>query len=924
MRSISQQYQAVQKSNFFRPARKVELFRRLPDGSGWETSPINITSEIIRLDRLSWKLDTDSLNEFKASNIRFETDNSDRRWDEGSSERFQGFLRFHSKIRISLGLETNGVDEIFPVFTGLIEDINEDSRKPTLELNIRSLDQILEDADAEKAGVIVSNELIGTGDGNKTDFPLAQKPVGRVIEVKVGGNVSRPGLDYTVTGLNDPTQSAVIKFKSGPPASGAEIRAVYLKWKTDLRIHEAVNDLLATVPQIEKQIIEIVRFDPAAQREIAHTLLTDFQGYDLRRAQAVAEPSGPSGNGRVTLKPFETETEWNTALIKSRVNLKRVPNAVHPKWTSQYEADFLPAEEYFQAEGDATMPWQEFFTGSALPERTLDNGVLRIQHTGQFDASYYALNTQRNEGTISFSGSRSIFTRFRADVISGEIRFGCGMPDSPNLGAVVKFPNLTSCKVVSGSSESPSISVDVSQFHVYRLDFVLTSLSIGIWRLYIDGVERASGTLQTHTDTQLGGMRMESIGHNRLFVDFIRFNANGSGPAAGEITLKVDYSTHLAGIVLFNLIPTMGPFFAELQGASSGARFFWSWSADDFSYSGETEIAIGGNVGSWTNVNAPRFIKMRIALLDAGESQPFVLKKLWLPALAISPLVDGGADVLSWDTWLASFASNDGGISFFSAAEAPSISGFSFYQARGPGDTIRTDDFAVTQGFAMPTRLIFITLLNTSGPNAPAHNSSTFIVSTSTVLLSMANYGGRSVLDVIKEMARLADFEIGLDGEGRFFFRNKSTFAQAALVLDSSNVLSVQSFSPGWDRIFNSIRASFGQFVAIADSQSEGDSAPSSNARFGVRALNVGGGSLVFETDVDLSKVLAKRYFSRYKEPKRRATAVVRFLPEMELGDRVRFDISDPRRIAQVFDARVLGIAHDLMGFKTELDLLEV
>ncbi|MBI2069459.1 MAG: hypothetical protein HYT79_02575 [Elusimicrobia bacterium] len=928
MRNVSQEYQTIQKSNFFKPARKIELFRRLSDGSGWEASAIVITSEIIRLDRLSWKLDTDNLNEFKASNIRIEVDNSDRRWDEGSAGRFAGFLRFHSKIRISLGLEVNGSNEIFSVFTGLIEDINEDSRKPALELDIRSLDQILEDADAEKAAVTVANETVGTGDGNKTDFPLAQKPVGRALEVKVGSAVARPGLDYTVTGLNDPTQAAIIKFKSGPPASGSQIKATYLKWKTNLRIHEAVNDLLSTVPQIEKQIVEIVRFDPAAQREIAHTLLADFQSYDLRRAQAVAEPSGPAGNGRVTIKPFETEAEWNAALVKSRINLKRVSNAVHPKWTSQYEGDFLPTQEYFQAEDDATMPWEEFFTGSALPERQAQNSILTINHTGQSDASYYALNTFRNEGggVGLYSGPRSIFARFRADVLSGEIRFGCGMPESPYLGAIVKFPNLTSCKVTSGSSESSPISVDVTQFHVYRLDFNLTSLSVGTWKFFIDGSERASGTLQSvsGTSTQLGGMRLESDGHNRLFIDFIRFNAAQAGPAKGEVALKVDYSFHLAGIVLFNLISTMGPFFAELQGSSSGAKFFWSWSQDDLSYSAETEVSIGGNIGNWTNVNSPRFIKMRVVLTDTAESQPYALKKLWLPALAISPLVDGGADVLSWDTWLASFASNDGGVSFFSAAEANSQSGYSFYQARGAGDAIKTDDFAVTQGFSMPTRLIFITLLNTAGASAPMHNSSAFIVSTSTVLLSMANYAGRSVLDVIKEMAKLADFEIGLDSEGGFFFRNKTTFAQAVLTLDSSNVLSVQSFSPGWDRVFNSIRASFGQFVAIADSQSEGDPSPTSNARFGVRDLSVGGGSLVFETDVDLSKVLSKRYFTRYKEPKRRATVIARFMPEVELGDRVGFDVPEPWRIAQAFDARVLGIAHDLMGMKTELDLLEV
>jgi hypothetical protein len=220
--------------------------------------------------------------------------------------------------------------------------------------------------------------------------------------------------------------------------------------------------------------------------------------------------------------------------------------------------------------------------------------------------------------------------------------------------------------------------------------------------------------------------------------------------------------------------------------------------------------------------------------------------------------------------------------------------------------------------------MVFITLMNTAGPNPPAHALSVITLTTRNVLITMANYGTRSVLDVLKELARIADFEIGVDGEGRFFFRNKTAAATPVLVLDGSNVERVQSVVPGWDRVFNSIRATFGQFVKTANPQTEGEPAPTSFQRFRVRPLPVGGGSLLFQTDVDLATVMAKRYFGRYKEPKRRVTLTARFMPEIELGDRATFDVASPRRIGQPFDARVLGIAHDLMTFRTELDLLEV
>ena len=102
MKPVSQAYKSVQNSNLIYPVRKIELFRRLSDGSGWETLPIDITNEIVTLDRLSWKLDTDGLNEFKASNIRIEVENSKRQWDEGSTLRFAGFLANISVIFLAI------------------------------------------------------------------------------------------------------------------------------------------------------------------------------------------------------------------------------------------------------------------------------------------------------------------------------------------------------------------------------------------------------------------------------------------------------------------------------------------------------------------------------------------------------------------------------------------------------------------------------------------------------------------------------------------------------------------------------------------------------------------------------------------------------------------------------------------------------
>ena len=920
MRSISQAYKAAQASNLIYPVRKVELFRRLADGSGWEASATGVTTEVANLDRLAWKLDTDALNEFKASNIRIEVENAKRQWDDGSSGRFAGFLRFHSKIRISLGLKIAGADEAFAVFTGVIEDAPEDSSAPILQLDIRSMDQLLEVADADKAAILVTNELLGVGDGIKSEFTLAQTPVGSVKEVRVGGDVWRPGTRWTSASLNDPQKKASVKFDIIQPPVGAEVRADYVVWKRDRQIHEVVGDLLTTVPQVPRLTVETVNFEPPAQREIIHTCIGDFAAYDLRRAAVAAEPEPPSSDGRLTIDPYDTEAEWLTGINVSRINFKRIPGGIHPKWTTQYEADLEPAVERTQIEGNNTFPWQELIPSGTTV--SMSNSVRNIVHNS--GADYFLINDLDDGGQYNPipHQPRNAACRIRFSQISGTVQVETyvRVSGSLTLGAKLQFLNLSQVRVVSGGNK-PMVNVDLTQWHTFRLVMTPTSATAANYELLIDGVSRQTGTMGS--ESVIGSITLHSTGTNNIFLDWLRYNAT-AGSTVGQLTLRVDYGPILSGLPGFALINTLGPFFAELQGTPSGAQFYHSWSSDDVNYSAETLVPIGGNVGYWPNQEGPRYVRFRIVLTDTLESAPYGVKRLWLPGLAVSPLIDGGTGVVSWDTWKADVTNNDGTVKRFTAAEAMSMSGYSFHRALGPGDTILTDEFQQSSGFGITQKMAFITLMSTSGPNPPTHNLSAITLTTRNVLITMANFASRSALDVIKELARIADYEIGMDGEGRFFFRNKAVAQSAVITLDGSNVEKVLSFSPGWDRVFNSIRATFGQFVKTADSASEGDPAPTSNQRFGVRPLPIGGGSLMFQTDVDLATVMAKRYFGRYKEPKRRATVTARFMPELELGDRVSFNVQDPRRIGQAFDARVLGIAHDLMSFRTELDLLEI
>ena len=917
MKTVSDAYKDAQNSSLIYPVRKVELYRRLADGSGWETEPMDVTTEVVRLDRLSWKLDTDALNEFKASNIRIEVENTDRQWDDNSS-RFAGYLRFRSKIRISLGLKIDGTEEIFPVFTGVIEDGTENSDKPTLQLDVESLDAFLRTRSAESASILVTDELLGVGDGIKSDFTTSRFPVGAMKEVRVGGVPVRVGLRYNVSGLNDPSRSAKVAFVSIQPSPGEEVRADYLVWKKDQRIEQVAADLMAIIPQVPVALIEPVVFDPPAERQILHTLQGDFEAYDLRLAKVVEEDSPPEDDGKITIDPFDSKAEWESGTL-SRINSRRVAGGIAPQWTSQYEGDFLPGDEEVQVEGVAFGSWQDLQSTPGIATRTTANGILSVSQAGLSD--YFIKNSL--EGT---SLSRMVLARIRVtNVTASRVEIGTRVPGgSPERGASIWFESLSGVRVRTGGTEFGPFNVDVTQFHNYRLVLTMANANSGTWALFIDGTQVGTGAVGQADLFMFPGIFLHSIAGSSgcaFDIDYLRFCGDGTTFPVGTWTRVVDYSVHLAGLVQASLINTLGPFFAVPQGNSAGNQFSFSWSTNGTSYSTEQTVAIGANVGSFVQANAPRYIKFKIQITADDSPTLVAVKNLFLPALAISNLIEAGSGVVSWETWKATTDLANGSIKRFTAAAASTPSGFGYYRAVTPSDFIESDDTAILDG-ATAEKLVLITLMATSGANPPALRETVIDFTTRTVLVSMVNLGTRTVWDVLTELAKIADFEIGLDGEGRFFFRNKSPGASPALTLDGSNLEKVQSFSPGWDRVFNSIRSSFGSYVREVDPSTEGEAPPTSIDRFGARSLSVGGGSLVFQTDVDLATVMARRYFARYKEPKRRATVVARFMPELELGDRVALTVQIPRQILEPFDARILGVAHDLMNMRTELDLI--
>ena len=113
----------------------------------------------------------------------------------------------------------------------------------TVQVSLDAPHILLDDADAENYSTAVTGEILGTGDGTTTEFLTAEKNVGGIRRVTVGGVLKLPGIDYDIADTDTYDTQAKITFKSAP-STGEAVACDYFCWHTSLPIHQAVSGLL--------------------------------------------------------------------------------------------------------------------------------------------------------------------------------------------------------------------------------------------------------------------------------------------------------------------------------------------------------------------------------------------------------------------------------------------------------------------------------------------------------------------------------------------------------------------------------------------------------------------------------------------------------------------------------------------------------
>src|SRR3990172_8504209 len=249
MKTVSAGFQKVWALRDKIGARRILYYRRYFDTDSntfvLEASSTQLSDyEIQSVGNVAWKLDTETLNQFSASNIVISLKNNDNKWSE-FNEKGQwapdnvaklGYIPFLSKFVVQVGYEVDSAIEYVDIFTGYVgDDLVADSESATIDIPILDGRILLQQADAEEVSTLSAvSSMTGTVNGINKEFFSTATGVGR-ITVFLDGVEQELGSDYVVEQMNDPANFAKVTFAIAPPSLSSVTHQVST-WFADKKI----------------------------------------------------------------------------------------------------------------------------------------------------------------------------------------------------------------------------------------------------------------------------------------------------------------------------------------------------------------------------------------------------------------------------------------------------------------------------------------------------------------------------------------------------------------------------------------------------------------------------------------------------------------------------------------------------------------
>ena len=154
------------------------------------------------------------------------------------------------------------------------------------------------------------------------------------------------------------------------------------------------------------------------------------------------------------------------------------------------------------------------------------------------------------------------------------------------------------------------------------------------------------------------------------------------------------------------------------------------------------------------------------------------------------------------------------------------------------------------------------------------------------VFVSLAIFAGKTAYQAIERYAQIADYEMGFEGDGKFFFRAKPTAAASILSINQENAIAeIADYHPGYDRVINVGQVQYGDYYNEYDGADASEASPTSEERFGRLIRYIDFSDVLLANDVDLATGHAQLIYERNFRAKRRFRIRGKLIAWADLSD---------------------------------------
>jgi len=811
MKTVSADFVLAQNLKTTYPIARVYYKRRYWNGSNsyvWEASWTELDrSKFSNLSSIVHQLDTETLTEFRVSNLTLTLLNDSNQWDENNMSGYfgsdlgssYGYEPYMMKFQIRTGFVNagehdvrygavvRGTEEVIKVFTGVAVEWQFDSESRNCFVTIEGLERLLQDADAKGVSNTVTLETIGTGDDTVKEFYTSYSGIGEILEVTVNSITMTKGTDYNISQLDDIDFGAIITLAKAP-AVGQLIKCSYIHWKKNQLLEDLIDSLVSQAGITAKSISSATL--GTIKNNITMTSKADFDA-----GTNTANISTGTENGKMIINPMisDSGTLWNNFSSGTLSD---------NGWTIRdNEAPYTPPS-YAVNSGKVRFTYSNGIVSNVI-YRTFGRSIvygkweIKISITGGYDEIRWHFLTNSN------SPSDGYYIWWGYSTENGQ---GIKLVKASNNEVIASDDGL-----LMGSSEK---TIKVLRYPT------------GLFEVYVDSV------------LILDVIDLSTISGDRMVI----------------------YSS------IGNIVPEVRITFDDIYIPSSG----------------------------YSETHQSQTIDTKSGLVSYGNlTTGYTVAPLDVLTVQTRTSNDGS----SWDSWVT-----------ISGTNAILSNTKRYFQVRY---VIVPVTSSLSSGNEETTNITFYTIQFNS----------------TNVFIAMGNFSGKNCYQCIQELAKLTDFEWGMDDDETFFFRQRNSSTAVDLSLtQATNLAQVGYCRVDYGILYSGIRANFGQFVSEQFSAVDVEtSAREILANLKIFSI---GSDILINKDTNVADGIAVKYLARLEKKRRRLRVIAKFLPQVELSDTVAVTYKHaPDDAVPFLDAlkcNVISTRHDCANYQSEFELEEI